>query len=88
MLFYKSRARSARGQCNRYIELLRTKLGAEPEGVEYRITRNDHEFGNYYDVVVAFDSSNLAARDYAFNAEANAPTMWDGPARKLRRRSS
>jgi hypothetical protein len=67
----------ARAECRRYIELLRTTFGREPEGARLRITSNPHDFGDYLDVVVEYDSSALGALEYALRVERDAPSRWD-----------
>ena len=67
-----------RAECRRYIDLLRTRFGNEPEGARFRITSNQHDCGNYYDVVIEFDPSRQQAIDYAYKVEKEAPATWDG----------
>jgi hypothetical protein len=65
-----------RAECRRFMELIRKKLGPEPEGAHLAIKSNPHDFGTYYDVVCYFDDTNEEARRYALRCEANAPTTW------------
>jgi hypothetical protein len=67
----------ARAECKRYIALLRECFGHEPEGAGFRVTRNPHDFGEYLDVVVAYDPAVPGALEYALRVEAEAPTRWD-----------
>ena len=67
----------ARRECRRYVELLRTKFGPEPDGAEIRITRNAHDFGDYLDVVVEYDPARPASLEYALLLEGKAPARWE-----------
>ena len=50
----------------------------EPAGARLRITRNPHDFGDYFDVVVEYDPNVRDAVEYAFKLESEAPSRWDG----------
>jgi len=65
-------------EAERYIELIRAKLGPEPDGARLRIKSFPHDYGNYYEVVVAYDDEYPESVEYAFNVEANLPTNWEG----------
>ena len=65
-----------RAECRRFLELIRKKLGPEPEGARLAIKSNPHDFGVYYECVCFFDDANEAARDYALLCEGEAPTTW------------
>lgn len=66
---------NARAECERYIQLLRTLFGPEPEGAALRVKQFPHDFGYYLEVVCYY--SGPVARDYAFHIENNAPATWD-----------
>ena len=72
-------AQRARSECNRFIELIRRKLGPEPEGAQLSIKSNPHDFGSYYEVVCYYEIDNEAATQYAFRCESDAPANWDDP---------
>ena len=67
----------ARRECRRFVELLRKTFGPEPEGARFRITSNPHDFGNYFDVIIEYDSNNREAVKYAFRAEDDTPSRWE-----------
>lgn len=69
-------ATEARNECRRFIELIRTRLGHEPEGARLKITSNPHDFGTYFEVVVEFDDFFEEAVNYAFHVESNIPARW------------
>lgn len=66
----------ARAECERYIALLRTKFGTEPETARLAIKGFPHDFGRYYEVVCYFDDGNEVATEYAYLLESKAPTTW------------
>lgn len=64
-------------EMRRYIDLIRKKLGPEPEGASLGIKWFPHDFGTYGEVVCYFDDDNDKAREYAFKCESDAPSKWD-----------
>ena len=70
-------ATKALAECERYIDVLRKKLGKEPEGARLRVKANPHDFGTYYEVVCDFDTELLESQDYAFKCDSNGPSTWD-----------
>lgn len=75
---YGSRARK---ECSAFIELIRRKLGPEPEGASLRIKGQAHDFGTYYEVAVSYDDTNEKATNYAYKVESKAPMKWDAQAK-------
>ena len=67
---------SMREECLQFMDLIRKKLGPEPEGARLGIKRNPHDFGPYLDVVCYYDDEDEAARRYAHLCEAQAPRTW------------
>jgi hypothetical protein len=70
-------AARAFAQCQRFIALLRRRLGPEPEGARLGIRRSDADFDPYLEVVVRFDEQDPAARKYAARCDRDAPTRWE-----------
>ena len=66
----------AREECNRFIELIRKKLGEEPPGARLAVKSNPHDFGTYLEVVCHFEDSDEEARIYALRCESEAPRTW------------
>ena len=64
-------------ECRRFVELIRKKLGPEPEGATLRVTTHYHDFGPYPEVTCWYDDELPAAVDYAFRCESEAPTRWE-----------
>lgn len=52
-----------------------------PYGCALKLKSNAHDFGNYYEVVVNFDSSDKDATEAAYWFEANSPEFWDDTAK-------
>ncbi|MFA7219247.1 MAG: hypothetical protein WC119_01925 [Synergistaceae bacterium] len=70
---YRERAME---ECRRYIELIRQKLGVEPEGARLKITSNPHDFGTYYEVACEYNDQFQRSVDYAFACESDGPQTW------------
>ena len=66
-----------RDECLRFKDLIRRKLGPEPDGARLSIKSNPHDFGTYLEVVCYFDEDNEEAREYAFRCEAESPRTWN-----------
>jgi hypothetical protein len=75
-----------RAECRRFLDLIRKKLGPEPEGARLAVKSNPHDLGTYYEVVCYFEDGDEEAREYALLCEGEAPTTWKddtlGPAQK------
>jgi hypothetical protein len=57
-------------------------FGDEPAAVRFSVKSHPHDFGNYLTVVVYFDSSNTAAREYAIRCDDGIPQEWDEQAKQ------
>jgi len=62
---------------SKYINLIRQKLGPEPEGARLKITSNPHDFGTYYEVVCEYDDQIPESISYAYACESDGPKTWD-----------
>ena len=71
----------ARAECQRFITLLRTKCGPEPEGARLAVKSFMHDFGDYVEVVCYFDEHLPDSVAYALHCEANLPATWDDASR-------
>ena len=71
----------ARAECQRFITLLRTKFGPEPEGARLAVKSFMHDFGDYVEVVCYFDENLPDSVEYALHCEANLPATWDDSSR-------
>ena len=66
----------AKAESDRFIELIRKKLGDEPPGARLKVKENVHDFGIYLSVVVSFYDSDEEARNFAYLCESEAPRTW------------
>lgn len=72
----------AKRECRAWINQLRRAFGHEPPGAQLAICSNDHDFGQYLDTVVWFESDDESAHAYAYRVEDNRILLWDAEARK------
>lgn len=63
-------------------QLRRTFPQVAAAGAAFRLKRFSHEFGDYYEAVVAYDDESEAQTAAAFAVEANLPSSWDETARR------
>jgi hypothetical protein len=66
-----------KGECRRFITLLRQTFGDEPPGARFAITSFNHDFGLYYEVVCLFDTDDEEAAHDAFRCEDELPATWE-----------
>lgn len=67
-----------KAECRRFLDLIRKKLGPEPEGAMLGIKSNPHDFGTYYEVVCYYyDDENEEAAKYAYRCESESPKTWN-----------
>lgn len=66
----------ARDECNRFIELIRKKLGPEPPGARLAVKSFPHDFGSYLECICWFDDSDEEASHYAYLCESETPRTW------------
>jgi hypothetical protein len=64
-------------ECRRYVALLRSVIGPEPEGAQLRVRRSQQDLDPYIEVIVEYDSDNSVARAYAIRCDREAPTRWE-----------
>lgn len=58
-------------------QLYRTFPTAREVGVYFRIKWENHDFGQYGEVVAAYDMDDKEAFDFAIHVEHNIPEYWD-----------
>ena len=70
----------ARHECKRHIEVLRAfyiaQRGAIPDGLTFKLKSNQHDFGDYLDVIVEFDETDCDALEAALWLDNNRPCEW------------
>ena len=64
----------AREECQRFLKLIRERIGPEPEGARLAIKSFPHDFGNYLEVVCFYN--NEISQKYALKCEAETPSNW------------
>ncbi|MBI4201191.1 MAG: hypothetical protein HY531_02750 [Chloroflexi bacterium] len=74
-----------RQECLRFMELIRKKLGPEPERARLTVKSNPHDFGAYLEVVCYYDDQDEEARGYAYRCESEAPMTWDDDGQREKR---
>jgi hypothetical protein len=62
----------------RYIELLKEKFPNPPMGCDFRLKSFNHDFGQYFEVVVTYNTTDKESEEFAFNVERNLPETWEG----------
>ncbi len=68
-------------ECRAYMRLLKRVFGEPPSGGRFALTREAHDFGTYYEVVIQYEEQDEEASAFAFRVEANLPAEWDAQAR-------
>lgn len=68
-------------ECRILINQLRRLKGQEPEGTQFFILENHHEFGDYFEACIFYDLDNEAAEAYAFECE-ELPEYWGEAAKQ------
>lgn len=66
-----------RAEIQRFIELIRKKLGPEAGTARLAVKTNQHDFGAYLEVVCYYDDDDKEGMEYAFKCESEAPSKWD-----------
>ena len=69
-------------ECRAYSRQLARRFGELPSGARFTLTREIHDFGTYFEVVVQYDPEEEAASEFAFRVEDNLPARWDVQARE------
>lgn len=71
-----------RAETTAFVHQLQRMFGAPPYGAAFRVKGFPHDFGSYYEVVVAFDDAVEDSVKFAYQVENNTPESWDDEARK------
>lgn len=64
-------------ECKAFIDLIRRKLGPEPNNARLAVKAFPHDFGTYHEVVCYYDDEDEKATEYAFKCEDDAPSKWE-----------
>ena len=69
-------------ECRAYTQQLARHFGEPPPGARFTLTREIHDFGTYFEVVVQYDPEDEAAHAFACRVEDDLPARWDALARE------
>ena len=73
-----------KAEAARYVELL---YGVFPEAATcncaFRVKRESHDFGTYYETAISFNDDDPDALNYALFVESNLPATWDDRKERL-----
>jgi hypothetical protein len=69
-------------ECRAYIRQLERIFGEPPPGARFALSRESHDFGTYYEVVIQYDVQDEDSNAFVFRVEANLPATWDIQARE------
>lgn len=72
--FHKRATNEMTAFCN---QLYRQFPNAREIGVYFRIRWENHDFGQYGEVVAAYDMDDEEAMNFAYHVENNLPDNWD-----------
>jgi len=65
-----------RKEAQRMMDLLKSRF-ENFDGVNYRIQRNDHDFGPYLSIRAEYDETDMEAMEQAQFIDNNIPQRWD-----------
>lgn len=66
----------ALADCRRFITLIRSVCGIEPEGAKLIVNHQPYPQGTYFEVMVQYETEFPDACKYAFQVEGYAPARW------------
>lgn len=64
-------------ECEVYAKQLERMFPDMPDGCEFFLERNEHDFGVYYEVGILYHPDNEMETKYAFTVETQLPRKWD-----------
>lgn len=67
---------ASKAECRAFITAIKRVCGEPPEGAVLRVKTEQHDFGQYREVIVEYDGNNQAAAEYAQKCDEHAPTTW------------
>ena len=65
-----------------FINQLRRAFGVEPSGALLKVKKQQHDFGEYAEVVCYYNDTLQESVDYAMRCESECPEYWDEEAKK------
>jgi hypothetical protein len=69
-------------ECRAYIRQLARRFGEPPPGTRFAQSRETHDFGSYFEVVVWYDPEDEASREFALRVDDDLPARWDAQAQE------
>lgn len=63
-------------EVRRYVELLDNRFINRPEGAYFGVKNENHDFGQYKEAAVFYDTNDAEAEQFAFFVECNLPMTW------------
>jgi hypothetical protein len=64
-------------EVRRFVELLNNRFVNQPEGAYFAVKSEYHDFGQYKEAAVFYDSDDAEAEEFAFFVECNLPMTWN-----------
>lgn len=64
-------------EVRRFVEFLNNRFSNQPEGAYFGVKSEYHDFGQYKEAAVFYDSNDAEAEEFAFFVECNLPMTWD-----------
>lgn len=66
---------------NQLLRAVAQKFGSVPQGLILSVRTQQHDFGNYYEIICRFDTNVPAQVDAAGWLEDDGPVTWDDEAK-------
>lgn len=64
-------------EVRRYVELLDNRFSNKPDGAYFAVKSEHHDFGQYKEAAVFYETNDAEAEEFAFFVECNLPMTWD-----------
>ena len=64
-------------EVKRFVEFLDNRFINQPEGAYFGVKNEYHDFGQYKEAAVFYDTNYAEAEEFAFFVECNLPMTWD-----------
>ena len=68
----------AKEECRRFKALLEERFPLPPPLTYFGIKSFPHDFGDYMEVVIYYETEDEESENFAFSVEDNAPNTWEG----------
>jgi len=71
-----------KAECQLFKKQLERMFPDIPDNTCFRIKSFSHDFGEYLEVCIIYDTDDENSCDFAYEVEGNLPEYWDAEARK------